>query len=205
MDRIVHAIGRMALAIGFLVLATAGTGCDGGGTAPTPPNVPQLPPAPPTPPLPPGPHLMANPCTGTLVLTTLPRLDETQIWIAGPPALVTLEMEFTLGSERVTFDWLGPYDGDNEVHGDHPDNLHVSTAEFEVALMDWTTNTAAGAVRHAMTFAWPAGELPGLEAGIRFHADDGACPGEPSVVCTEAGCELRSGNDEFTGTALRRR
>lgn len=194
MHRGVHATGRIALTLVFLVLAAVGkTGCDGDGSGPPSPNVPQTAPAPPTPPPPPAPHLTASPCMGTVVLVATPPRS------VGTAALVTLEMEFTAGSETVAFDWIGPYAGGRDFRG------NLSVERFLLWLTDWTTNVAPGSVRHAMTLAWPAGSLPGLETGIRFRSEDGACSGEPSVVCTETGCELRPSGDEPTGTAFRRR
>ena len=143
---------------------------------------------------------MASPCTGTVVLATLPQM----VGYGGNAALVELEMDFTVGSEGVAFDWIGPYGGGPLARRDHLGRLNANT-KFQFALIDWTTSVAAGTVRHSMTFAWPAGALPGIEAGIRFRADDGACPGEPAVVCTEKNCELRSGNGELAGTTLHRR
>ena len=194
MHRGVHAIGGSALALVLFIFAAVGTtGCNGDGSGRAPISVPTTtPPAPAPPPVQPA---VASPCAGTVVLATLLPLDDLDV----PPDLAVVDMviELTGGSEDVAFDWIGPYRGDNEVQW-APDGKYLggSPATFQLALMNWTTNTASEAVQHALTFAWPARELPGLEAGIRFYSDDGACPGEPSVVCTGTGCELRYGNVE---------
>ncbi|MXW38497.1 MAG: hypothetical protein F4Z65_09555 [Acidobacteria bacterium] len=104
----------------------------------------------------------------------------------GTASVTTLTMEFTAGSEAVAFDWLGPYDGARK----------TGRAGFQIVMVDWTTERITGGIRHAMTFAWPTGFSPDLEAGLRFRADDDACPGEPAVVCTAIGCELRPDGNE---------
>ena len=137
----------------------------------------------------PRPHLEVSPCTGTVVRAEQPRWNDTPNWRSDTASVTTLMMEFTAGSEAVAFDWFGPYDGKGE----------GGRAGLQVVMVDWTTEGMPGGVRHAMTFAWPTGFSPDLEAGLRFRADNDACPGEPAVICTATGCELRPAGDESAG------
>ena len=132
-----------------------------------------------------------SPCTGTVVLGTPPELNETPARVKDTASVVTLAMEFTSGSEGVAFDWLGPYDGNLERTG--------GRAGFQIVMVDWTTEGIPGGVQHAMTFAWPTGFSPDVEAGLRFRADNDACPGEPAVICTATSCELHPSFDESAG------
>ena len=155
--------------------------------------------------LPPTPHLEAHPCTGVAVFATQPRLlEESRPNLGRRLAVVTLEMEFGVGSEGVTIDWVAPYDGDDGGQT-APSPLHAGeTAGLHLVLTDWTMNVAPGTARHVMTLNWPGGDFyPGLEVGVRFRAGDGACPGQPSVICTERGCEMRTAADGSTGPASR--
>ena len=104
-------------------------------------------------------------------------------------AQITLLLEFASGSEDVVFDWVSPYGwGQSERRREEFDAVQLDLYAF---LLDWSTENIEGGFRHAVTFAWPAGPLPKLEASIRFRSDSGACPGEPTVACNEEGCELR--------------
>ena len=41
-------------------------------------------------------------------------------------------------------------------------------------------------MRHTMEIAWPET----TEARLRFRSENGACDGEPTVVCSLAGCGI---------------
>ena len=102
----------------------------------------------------------------------------------------TLYLEFGAGSEDVVFDWLGPYGwAQFERRRDEFDAVEL---DLYVFVLDWSTEMMEGGFRHAITFAWPAGLLPGLKASMQFRSESGACPGEPTVACDENRCELRS-------------
>ena len=125
----------------------------------------------------------ANPCAGTTVLGRPPA-------VAGDIARTTLVLEFAAGSAGVVFDWFGPYNGD-DVPVDFIGREMGRTSALEVTMLDWTTERSGSMVRHQMDFAWPGGRrYPGLETGLRFRSDDGACVGEPVAICTESDCEL---------------
>ena len=124
----------------------------------------------------------ANPCVGTAVRGTPPTMER-------DTARTTFFLDFAVGSEGVTFDWFGPYDGD-EAPVDFIGERMGRTPGLQVIMLDWTTQRTGSMVRHKMDFAWPGGRYPGLEAGVRFRSDDGACAGEPTAICTESDCEL---------------
>ncbi len=126
----------------------------------------------------------ANPCAGTVVHGHPPEVEE-----RFDVARTRLSLDFASGSENVVFDWLGPYDGQAEPL-DFVRKTMGRTSRFQVAILAWTTERMAGVTRHTFEFAWPTDTSRGVEAGLRFRSDDGACAGEPMAVCTGAGCEL---------------
>ncbi len=155
--------------------------------------------------LPPTVHLEASPCTGVVVFANQPRLmRESRPNLGRRLAVVTLEMEFGLGSEDVTIDWVAPYIGDDGVPTRPTRQRPEQAARFSMVLTDWTMDLAPGIVRHVMSLNWPGGDFfPGLEVGVRFRSGNGACPGEPSVICSETGCEVRPAASEPTGFMFR--
>ena len=122
------------------------------------------------------------PCAGTTVRGRPPQVEYES-------ARTTFFLEFATGSRGVVFDWFGPYDGD-DTPVDFAGREMGRTSHLQVIVLDWTTERSGRMVRHRFDFEWPGGRHPGLEAGIRFRSDDGACTGEPAAICTETGCEL---------------
>ncbi|MYE10907.1 MAG: hypothetical protein F4X99_04430 [Gammaproteobacteria bacterium] len=161
------------------------TACNDGGSSPAavPPTAPQ-PTAPQPTALQPTLEILGQPCAGTVVHGQAPRIEE-----RFDVARTRLFLDFASGSENVVFDWFAPYDGQVE----QMDFVHKTmgrTSAFQAAILAWTTERTAGAIRHTIEFAWPAGTSGGAEAGVRFRSDNGACAGEPMLVCTGFGCEL---------------
>ena len=97
-----------------------------------------------------------------------------------------LTVEWSPEAGNAVFDWAGPWrdwywDGAQakSFWGGPPLYLDISISNYQIE--------ASGPVtRHTMEIAWPET----TEARLRFRSGDGACEGEPTVVCNLAGCGI---------------
>ncbi len=131
----------------------------------------------------------ARPCPGVLISGEPPVLTDAT-WGANslreqrgePPvkiideANIVLTLDFDSMASDVVLDWTGPYKSHD-----------LRNAYLEQYVTDWSFESIPTGIRHTITFEW----LGHLEAGFRFRSASGACPGEPEIVCTGDGCELR--------------
>ena len=144
------------------------------------------------------------PCTGIRVRGERPFLPDGPLWFAPRQTTLggdrwigtTLTVELSAAGESAFFDWAGGY---RDWFWDAEEN-RVSSFE-ELATLDWVPNSSVldvsvtgwriesigSALRHTLEIAWPES----AEARLRFRSEDGACDGEPLVVCDVSGCELR--------------
>ena len=95
--------------------------------------------------------------------------------------LNTTEIQLRLDARaapRVWFEWETPY---WRLYS------HV-LPKLEVNVVDWRIESSADATNHVMHIRW----YGAFVARLRFRSPDGACEGEPALVCTHDGCELQS-------------
>ena len=125
----------------------------------------------------------ASPCSGTEVLAS-PLVTED--FPPEPPAtspdvgprMYTTEIRVRLGARdgaRVWFEWESPYGS----YLPHAVDLNV---------VDWHIESSAATTEHFMHIRWYWQWL----VRLRFRSPDGACEGDPALVCTHDGCELQS-------------
>ena len=114
----------------------------------------------------------------------------------------TLTVEWSLQSGSVVLDWAGAYRNwwwtreDDEERADFfavweeggRFQLGARSPRLDVAISDYRIEKTASGVRHTIDMAWPGS----TEASLRFRSKDDACDGEPLVVCSLTGCEIRS-------------
>ena len=114
----------------------------------------------------------------------------------------TLTVEWSLQSGSVVLDWAGAYRNwwwtreDDEERADFfavweeggSSQLSARSPRLDVAISDYRIEKTASGVRHTIDMAWPGS----TEASLRFRSNDDACDGEPLVVCSLTGCEIRS-------------
>ena len=143
----------------------------------------------------------ASPCAGVRV-----RAEEQPFLADGPDArperwigdarwyATTLTLEWARGSEKVVFDWAGPYRNWYWDYWAEEEGWEFfpswRDSELDVNISDWRIKrSGSGGAIHTAEIAWP--EF--AEVRLRFRSDDGACDGEPMVVCTTADCGLSPG------------
>ena len=126
----------------------------------------------------------ASPCAGVQVVATRIESLETA------RNYRRTRLELTQGTEAgaVWFDWGGPY-----LYDEYCDDDDCRTAWdedrfpiLEVNLVEWRMESSAGRTSDLLDIEWH--ESNTLRFG--FRSAEGACEGEPAVVCTGAGCEL---------------
>ena len=57
---------------------------------------------------------------------------------------------------------------------------------LDIGISDYRIEVSGPVTRHTMEIAWPET----TESRLRFRSEDGACDGEPTVVCNLAGCGI---------------
>ena len=126
----------------------------------------------------------ASPCSGVQVVGTLIESLET----AEHYRRTTLELTQGTEAEAVWFDWGGPY-----LYDEYCDDDDCRTAWeenrfpiLEVNLVEWRMESSTSGTSDLLEIEWH--ESNTLRFG--FRSSEGACEGEPTVVCTDAGCEL---------------
>ena len=124
------------------------------------------------------------PCPGVEVLASpIVPLDAAPEWLT---TTLTLSREPDAG--RVQFDWEGPYLHDGNCRDDGcRERWETRSPYLELNVVGWRIESSSGGTRHAMDIEWYEAKT----AQLRFRSPDGACEGEPAVVCDPgAGCIL---------------
>ena len=104
-----------------------------------------------------------------------------------------LTVEWSPEAGNAVFDWAGPWrdwywDADEE----QAKSLGGESRGFarrlylDISISDYRIEVSGPVTRHTMDIAWPET----TEARLRFRSEDDACDGEPTVVCTLAGCGI---------------
>ncbi len=126
----------------------------------------------------------ASPCAGVQVVAT--RIAA----LATARNFRRTRLELTQGTETgaVWFDWGGPYLRDEYCDDD---DCRTAWEELrfpilEVNLVEWRMESSPGGTSDLLDIEWHDSNT--LRFG--FRSSDGACEGEPTVVCTSVGCEL---------------
>ena len=96
---------------------------------------------------------------------------------------VRLMFESDSRARAVAMDWIAPYDDYRFVDPER----RAPDAEFNVVVEEWSYSIEGSTARQTMTVVWN----PEEQLGLRFRSRDGTCTGEPTLVCTGAGCEFR--------------
>ena len=143
-----------------------------------------------------------SPCSGIRIQGERPYPADGPLWFAehtswlrGDRWFATrLTVEWSSESEEAVFDWAGSY---RDWEWDPDEERAKSFKEIhdepgippflDVSISDWQIEKTGSVVRHTLEIAWPES----TEATLRFRSEDDACDGEPLVVCSLSGCELR--------------
>ena len=110
----------------------------------------------------------------------------------------SLTVEWGSRAARTVFDWTGIYrdwwGGEDEEGRERVQYIHGlegwSTrrgSTLDVSVDSHRISNAGSVTRHELAMEWPESAT----ATLRFRSADGACRGEPTVVCDLKGCELR--------------
>ena len=83
-------------------------------------------------------------------------------------------MRQRMDAARVWLEWEGPY------------NIDRQPPVFEMTVVEWRIESSADSIDQSMDLEWHESNV----VRLRFRSPDGACEGEPTVVCNDAGCEL---------------
>ena len=106
-----------------------------------------------------------------------------------PGVTTTLDLHWAASAPRVWLDWVGPFSRRDLCEDDDCRRRVRATLNYflDLNVADWRIRSNAGATVHSMDIAWEGTR----EAQLRFRAGDGACDGEPMVICNDGDCELR--------------
>ena len=99
-----------------------------------------------------------------------------------------LTVEWSPEAGNAVFDWAGPW-RDWYGYGDGAEAKSFageSRLYLDISISDYRIEASGPVTRHTMDIAWPET----TEARLRFRSEDGACDGEPTVVCSLAGCGI---------------
>ena len=139
-----------------------------------------------------------NACSGVRIRGEPPFAADGPLWfqrrdrgLRGERWFATrLTVEWSQEAGNAVFDWAGPWrdwrywDAEREraepFYGRGP-RLHL-----DIGISDYRIEVSGPVTRHTMEIAWPET----TEARLRFRSEDGACEGEPTVVCSLAGCGI---------------
>ena len=137
----------------------------------------------------------SNACSGVRIRGEPPFAADGPLWftqgdwrLRGERWFATrLTVEWSPEAGNAVFDWAGPWRGwywdgaqAKSLWGDDS-RLHL-----DISISDYRIEASGPVTRHTMEIAWPET----TEARLRFRSEDGACDGEPMVVCSLAGCGI---------------
>ena len=138
----------------------------------------------------------SNACSGVRIRGEPPFAADSPLWfqrrdrrLRGERWFATrLTVEWSPEAGNAVFDWAGPWRGwewDAEQEQAEPfwggPRLHL-----DISISDYRIEASGLVTRHTMEIACPET----TEARLRFRSEDGACEGEPTVVCNLAGCGI---------------
>lgn len=123
------------------------------------------------------------PCPGVRVRASpIAPLDDAQHWLT-----TTLALSRDADAARVQFDWEGPYLHDEFCDDDEcREWWETRSPVLELNVVEWRVESSSRGTEHSMDIEWYQADT----AQLRFRSPDGACSGEPTVECTDAGCNL---------------
>lgn len=144
-----------------------------------------------------------SPCSGLALRAESPYPADGPAWSTyHSPSLrydrwraTTVMMDWSGGAENVVLDWAGTYrnwwwswsEDTVKLYEEELSGLDASSPILDISIADWRIERTGSAVRHTIELAWPES----AEASLRFRSADGACRGEPVVVCDRSGCGIR--------------
>ena len=99
-----------------------------------------------------------------------------------------LTVEWSPEAGNAVFDWAGPW-RDWYWHSglERAEPFWEETRLYlDISIPDYRIEVSGPVTRHTMEIAWPET----TELRLRFRSEDGACDGEPTVVCNLAGCGI---------------
>ena len=137
----------------------------------------------------------SNACSGVRIQGQQPFAADGPLWFQGGDwslrgerwFATRLTVEWSPEAGNAVFDWAGPWRGwywdgaqAKSLWGDDS-RLHL-----DISISDYRIEVSGPVTRHTMEIAWPET----TEARLRFRSEDGACEGEPTVVCNLDGCGI---------------
>ena len=146
-----------------------------------------------------------RPCSGIRVRAAQPSSAVGPLWFARRFAEVvgdrwfgtSLTVEWESRAAGTVFDWTGIYRdwwwGKDEEGKERIRHIHElpdpapATSWLDVAVPAYRISNAGSVTRHELAIEWPESAT----VTLRFRSQDGACLGEPTLVCDLNGCELR--------------
>ena len=136
----------------------------------------------------------SNACSGVRIRGEPPFAADGPLWftqgdwgLRGERWFATrLTVEWSPEAGNAVFDWAGPWrdwywDGAQAKSFRGESRLYL-----DISISDYRIEASGPVTRHTMEIAWPET----TEARLRFRSEDGACDGEPTVVCNLAGCGI---------------
>ena len=140
-----------------------------------------------------------NACSGVRIRGEPPFAADGPLWFTqGDRSLrgerwfaTRLTVEWSPEAGNAVFDWAGPW-RDWEWEWWERDGAQAkplrgeSRLYLDISISDYRIEASGLVTRHTMEIAWPET----TEARLRFRSEDGACDGEPTVVCNLAGCGI---------------
>ena len=99
-----------------------------------------------------------------------------------------LTVEWSPEAGNAVFDWAGPW-RDWYWHSglERVEPFWEETRLYlDISIPDYRIEVSGPVTRHTMEIAWPET----TELRLRFRSEDGACDGEPTVVCSLDGCGI---------------
>ena len=108
-----------------------------------------------------------------------------------------MTVELSPQARNAAFDWAGPYrnwqwyreEEQTDFFRSREDgrlSLGSESPTLDITISDWRIRNTGSVVRLVMDIAWPETTA----ARLRFRSEDGACDGEPTVVCSLDGCGI---------------
>ena len=140
-----------------------------------------------------------SPCSGVRIRGEPPFAADGPLWftqgdrrLRGERWFATrLTVEWSPEAGNAVFDWAGPWrdwewDAEREQAKSTEEVAGWGSPHLDISILDYRIEVSGPVTRHTMDIAWPET----TEARLRFRSGDGACDGEPTVICTLAGCGI---------------
>ena len=121
-------------------------------------------------------HRWGNTCSGVRIRGEPPFPADGPLWFQHERWFTTrLIVEWSPEAGNAVFDWVGPWI-----------DWHENGWFLDISISDYRIEASGPVTRHIMDIEWPET----TEVRLRFRSEDGACDGEPTVVCNLAGCGI---------------